>query len=162
MIVGQAKKEGTWKQEPPTLKNQHSQLIIIDYPPSLCGALAAVLCCGMGAGVGGPGVIAVQGKQGHANGSPRERHQSQDDPEPYSINLLALSLSQPQARIASEDGASGQGTFRMPPFGSENERTAQRKQSQQWGPSREVTHSQESFFPQASWRTLFFSALVTW
>lgn len=57
--------------------------------------------------------------------------------------------------------ASGQGTFGMPPFGSENGRTAQRKQSQQWGPSREVTHSQESFFAQASWGTLFFSALVS-
>lgn len=67
-------------------------------------ALAPVLYCGMGAGVGGPGVIAVQGEQGHANGSPREWHQSQDDPEPSSINLLALSLSQPRARIASEDG----------------------------------------------------------
>lgn len=116
MIVGQAKKEGTWKQEPPTLKNQHSQLIIIDYPPSLCGALAAVLCCGTGAGVGGPGVIAVQGKQGHANGSPRERRQSQDDPEPSSINLLALSLSQPRARIASEDGCLGPRHLRNAPF----------------------------------------------
>lgn len=57
--------------------------------------------------------------------------------------------------------ALGQGTFRMPPFGSENGRPAQRKQSQQWGPSRAVTHSQESFFPQASWRILLFRALVT-
>lgn len=33
--------------------------------------------------------------------------------------------------------ALGQGTFGMPPLGSENGRTAQRKQSQQWEPAQQ-------------------------
>lgn len=61
---------------------------------SLSVVLTTVPCCGMRDVVGNGGIIIVQGEQEHANGSPRGAwHQCQDDLEPSSINLVALSLS---------------------------------------------------------------------
>lgn len=105
MIVKAKQRKREHENGSPQLWNEHIQFIIMDYPSVLkCGTgHSAVLWnekeCGWQTSNNGAG------GQGHANGSPRgAQHQIQDDPEPYSINLVALSVFRPRARIASEYG----------------------------------------------------------
>lgn len=60
---------------------------------SLTVVLTTVPCCGMKDVVEGRGTIIAQGEQEHAGSPSGAWHQHQDDLEPSSINLVALSLS---------------------------------------------------------------------